>query len=175
MMLSTTEGAAKIPSAHIAGMNEEPDPTVAAARRAMPQSRMTPKDRVQRDLVLSNKRVDAVVLVPVLAKRKMFREGYNKTAKFSVIILNCLCISSSYSLDAKASRGRAGILYATTRKISQHDRVTDPSRTCGLHLQVGAASPLLVDFLARLPGKERLLGKEAVALILSFQVVGQFI
>ena len=61
---------------------------------------------------LTNKRTGAVVLVPILAKRKKFRDGYNKIAGFSAKILIGFCISSSQSLDAKVSRGRARIFCA---------------------------------------------------------------
>ena len=175
MFLPTAKGTPKIFSAGIAGVGKEADPTVAARDGALHQVRTGPQEAIQRALVLTNDRLDAVVLVPILAEREKFRDGYNKTARVSVIMSVLLCISSSYSLGAEASRGRARIFYGTVRESGQRDRATDPSRTCGPHLQVVAASPLLVDFPARLPGKELLPGKEAVALIPSFQVVGQSI
>jgi len=117
MVLSTAKGTAKILSARIAGMSEEADPAVAAAHRAVLQIRTTPQDGVQRDLILTNKRLEAVVLVPILAKREIFRDGYNKTAKLSAIMLIGFCISSSYSLDAKASRGRARIFLRSPENL----------------------------------------------------------
>jgi len=63
-------------------------------------------------LILTNKRTGAVVLMPTLAKRENFRDGYGKIARFSVKMLSGLSMSSSYSLDAKASRYRARIFYA---------------------------------------------------------------
>jgi len=60
-------------------------------------------------LILTNKRTGALVPMPIPAKRKELADGYDKNAKFSVRILMLLCMSPSYSLDAIASRGRAGI------------------------------------------------------------------
>jgi hypothetical protein len=60
-------------------------------------------------LILTNKRTGAVVLVPILTEREKFPDGYSKTARFSVKMLIVKSMSSSYSLDAKASRGRARI------------------------------------------------------------------
>jgi len=93
-------------------MSEEANAAVAAGDRAPLEMGTTSEDGVQRDLILTNKWVDAVVLVPILAERVKFRDGYNKTARVSVIMLIVVCISSSYSLGAKASRGRARIFYA---------------------------------------------------------------
>ena len=70
---------------------------------------MIPQDGIKCELILTNKRKGPVALVPIFAKRENFRDGYKKTVKFSVKMLIGFCISSSYSLDAKASSGRAGI------------------------------------------------------------------
>jgi hypothetical protein len=112
MVLAAAEGTAEIKPVRIAGMRKEANPAVAAPRCAALQSRMPPQEDIQRELILTNKRKSAVVLMPILAKRKDFRDGYQKIAKFSVKMLICFCISSSYLLDAKASRGRARIFYA---------------------------------------------------------------
>jgi len=103
-VLPTAKGAAQVLAARVTGMREEANPTVAAPHRAVLQIRTITQDGIQRDLILTNKRNGAVVLVPILAKRENFRDGYNKTTRFSVKMLICFCISSSYSLDAKASR-----------------------------------------------------------------------
>jgi len=63
-------------------MRQEPNPAPAAADRTACQIRMSAQDGIQRPL---------------------------KNAKFSVRMLMLLCMSPSYSLDAIASRGRAGI------------------------------------------------------------------
>ena len=112
VVLSAAKGAAKITAARAARMSEEANAAVATAHSAVLPIRMIVQDGIQRDLILTNKRKDAVVLVPILAKREDFRDGYRKTARFSVKMLICFCISSSYSLDAKTSRGRARISYA---------------------------------------------------------------
>ncbi|MDA1052602.1 MAG: hypothetical protein O3C40_19270 [Planctomycetota bacterium] len=107
MVLPAAKCAAEILATRVAGMRQEADPTVAAANRAVLQIRTIAQDGIQRVLILTDKRIGAVVLVPILAKRENFRDRYDKIARFSVTMLIGFCIPSSYSLDAKASRGRA--------------------------------------------------------------------
>ena len=82
MALAATEFTAKIFPIRIPRMRQEPNPAPAAADRTACQIRMSAQDGIQRPL---------------------------KNAKFSVRMLMLLCMSPSYSLDAIASRGRAGI------------------------------------------------------------------
>ena len=110
--LPAAERAAEILPARVAGMSKEANPAVAAVYRAVLQLRTIAQDGIQRELILTNKRMSAVGLVPILAKSKNFRDSYSKIARFSVKILMVISMSSSYSLDAKTSRGRAGIFYA---------------------------------------------------------------
>ena len=112
MVLSTTERAAEILSTCIPRMREEANPTVATANRTLFQIGTIAQDGIERQLILTNKRTGAIVLMPFLAKRKNFPDRYDKIARFSVKMLIVLCISSSYSLDAKASRCGARIFYA---------------------------------------------------------------
>jgi len=112
MVLPATKLAAEIPAAPVAGMSKEANPAVAAAHRAILQARTIAQDGIQRELILTNKRTGAVVLMPILAKSKNFRDGYNKIVRFSVKMLIGFCITSSYPLDANASRGRARLFYA---------------------------------------------------------------
>jgi hypothetical protein len=129
MVLSAAKGAAKITAARAARMSEEANAAVATAHGAVLPIRMIAQDGIQRDLILTNKRKNVVVLVPILAKRKNFRDGYYKTVKFSVKMLIRFCISSSYSLDVKTSRGRARIFYASARKRAHRTRATAPRVT----------------------------------------------
>jgi len=126
VMPAATKGAAEILAASVAGMRQEAYPAVAAPHRAVAQLGMIVQDRVQRELILTNKRIGAFVLVPIFAERKDFRDGYSKSTRFSVKMLMVFGISSSYSLDAYASRGRARIFYAPTQKIAQPSRTIDP-------------------------------------------------
>ena len=107
VMPAAAKGAAEILAVSVPGMRQEANPAVAAPHRAVAQLGMIAQHRVQRELILTNKRIGAFVLVPILAKAKNFRDGYGKTSRFSVRILSCCCITSSYSLDANASRSRA--------------------------------------------------------------------
>ena len=111
-MLPAAEFATQIPAARVPGMREEAYAAVATLYRAVPQFRTVSQEGIQRDLILTNERLGAIVLVPILAKSKNFRDGYSKITRFSVKILIVCCISSSYPLEAKASRGRARIFYA---------------------------------------------------------------
>ena len=105
-------------------MGKEANPTVAATYRAVYQIRTIAQDSIQRELILTNKRTGAIVLMPILAKRENLGDGYDKNAKFSVKMLIWFCIPSSYGLDAKASRCRARIFYAFVRKLTPRIRAT---------------------------------------------------
>ena len=124
MVLTATERTADILPIRISRMCEEANPTMAAGDGATCQTGMIAQDGIQRELILTNKRIRAVVPVPIRPKRKEFPDGYDKNARFSVRILSLLCISSSYSLDAKASRWRAGIFHAFTPNPEQRTGTT---------------------------------------------------
>lgn len=114
MVLTATELAAKIPPMGIPRMRQEANATVAAVDRTACQTRMIAQDGIQRQLILTNKRTDAVVLMPIRAKRKEFPDGYEQNPRVSVRMLIVLCMSPSYPLDANASSGRAGIFLCFT-------------------------------------------------------------
>ena len=99
---------------------------MATRNRAVLQLRTILEDCVQRDLILTNKRIGARVLVPIFAEREDFRQRYGKIARLSIKLSIVFCISSSYSLDAKASRGRARIFHARLEKISLRNHTTTP-------------------------------------------------
>ena len=140
MVLPAAKGTAKIPAARVTGVRQETNPAVTAAHRAVLQIRTIAQDAIQQQLILTNKRKNLFVLMPILAKREAFGDGYNKTAKFSVKMLIVLCISSSYSLDAKASRGRArSFLCARAEKHrvappDPHPRQTHPRQSKAVRL-----------------------------------------
>lgn len=125
MVFPTAERAAKIPAARVAGMREEANPALAAAHRAVLQLGTLSQDGVQGELILTNERLVAVVLAPILAKSKRFRDGYGKSDRLSVKMLILSCISSSYSLDANASRGRARIFARLSKKPARPIRTND--------------------------------------------------
>jgi len=172
MVLPAAERAAEIPAVPVAGMREEANPALAAAHRAAPQLGTFPQDSVQGELILTNERPGAVVLVPILAKSKNFRDGYRKSDRLSVKILIVLCISSSYSLDANASRGRARIFHAPQQKPQRPIRTSAPPRTGHLTKQISPArstdrtNPTSNGYLEK---------KEVIHCNSSFQGVGQVI
>ena len=127
MVLPAAKRTAEVPAAPVAGMREETNLALAAEYRAVPQRRTLSQDGVQGELILTNERPGTVLLVPIPAKSKNFRDGYRKSDRLSVKMLIVLCMSSSYSLDANASRGRARIFYALqqeTRASGPHKRPT---------------------------------------------------
>jgi hypothetical protein len=107
MVLPAAEGTTQIPATCVPGMREKPNPAVSAVCDTTPKLGMGLQDRVQRGLILPDKRTGAVLLVPIRAKREKSLDGYGKKARFSVMMRIDLCTPSSYPIDANASRGRA--------------------------------------------------------------------
>jgi len=107
MVLPAAEGTTQIPATCVPGMREKPNPAVSAVCGTTPKLGMGLQDRVQRGLILPDKRPGAVLLVPIRAKREKSLDGYGKKARFSVMMRIDLCTPSSYPIDANASRGRA--------------------------------------------------------------------
>lgn len=116
MMSPAAKGAAEVLAARVARMGQEANPAVAAAYGTGGKIRGLSQDRIESGLMLTNERISVVVLVPIFAKRIKFRDGYSKITRFSVKMLIGFCIASSYSFDAKASRGRARFFYAAKPK-----------------------------------------------------------
>ena len=136
-MLPAAECAAEILATRVAGMRQKADPAVKAENRAVPQFRMIAQGGIQRALIFPNKRKRAVVLVPLFAKRENVGDRYDKSARLSVKILICCCMSPSYRLDAKTSRGRARIFFCLqptaskpTAQPIQSLSTTDDSSLC---------------------------------------------
>jgi hypothetical protein len=107
MMLTASERTVKVPPIRVTRMRQEANAAVAAVDRTACQTAIVAQDRIERDLILTNKRASAIVLVPIRAKRKELPGGYDKNARFSVKMLICSDTPSSYELDANASRARA--------------------------------------------------------------------
>ncbi len=116
VLLTASERAAEIPPIRVPRMCQKANSTVAAVDRTACQTGMTAQDGIERELILTNKRTSAIVLMPIRAKRKEFPGGYDKNARFSVKMLIVFCTSSSYSLDANASRGRARFFFCLSTK-----------------------------------------------------------
>jgi hypothetical protein len=112
MVLTATERAAEIPPMGIPWMGQKADATMAAADRTAYQTGAIAQNSIERQLILTNKRVGAVALMPIGTKFKIFRNRYRKNARFSVKMWSDFFTPSSYSLDANASRCRARIFCA---------------------------------------------------------------
>ena len=82
---SRTDNAS--PADRVPRMREKANPAVRAVSNAAQKLGMGLQDRVQRGLILPDKRLGAVVLVPICAKREKLLDGYGKKARLSVIIL----------------------------------------------------------------------------------------
>jgi hypothetical protein len=124
-MLSTAEGTVQIVSAGIAGMSEKPNSTMTTASDARLQIVIVFHGFVERVLMLLNERDGAILSMPIGTKRETFRQRDDKNARFSVMIRMLLDISSSYPLEADASRGRMRIFYARSRMICD-ERLRSP-------------------------------------------------
>ena len=79
------------------------------------QIRTIAQHRIESRLILTNKRDSAIVLVPIRVKRKEFPGCYDKNDRFSVKML-MFDITSSYELDAQASRSRARFFCGSPQK-----------------------------------------------------------
>ena len=126
MMLPAAERTAQVPPACVAGMREEANPAVRAGSRTITKPGMGLQDRVQRGLILPDKRAGAVVLMPIRAKREKPLDGYGKKARLSTIISIVLHTPSSYLFDANASRGRARFFMRTGREFGKTARTNVP-------------------------------------------------
>lgn len=68
VVLAATELAAEIPPASVARVRQEANATLAAVNRTACQIGTIAQDGIERQLILTNKRVGAVALVPIRAK-----------------------------------------------------------------------------------------------------------
>ncbi|MDV7394428.1 hypothetical protein RZS08_23800, partial [Arthrospira platensis SPKY1] len=89
---AATEFTVKIFPTGIPRMRQETDSTTAAVDRTVFQigkiaQNAIAQNGIQRQLILTNKRIGAVVQMPIFGIRKEFPDGYDKNARFSVRIL----------------------------------------------------------------------------------------
>lgn len=129
MCLSATERTTQVDAPRAARMGQEVDPTACAGHEALPQLGMGLQDRVQSGLILTNKWISAIVLVPVIANRENFPDCYNKKPRRAVTMSSSLITPSSYRLDAQASRGRARFFCALPRNRRSCSGTTATTRT----------------------------------------------
>ena len=112
-------------------MSQKPNAAMAADNGTTVELPMVSQHRVQGDLILTNKRVSAVVPMPILRKDKNLLEGYDEKARFSVM-MRSVVTPSSYLLGAKASRGRTRIFYGLAL-ITHRVTVTNDSVQIASH------------------------------------------
>jgi len=148
-MLPAAKGTPQVPPTRIARMRQKANPALRAVGHAPQQPGMGLYDRVQRGLILPDKRPDAVELMPIGAKREKLLDGYGKKARLSVILAMVLDTPSSYLFDAEASRGRArffdapgvGICKDCPHKRSAADRSPNPYRLPSRHSPLTRQTP----------------------------------
>jgi len=153
VMLATAERTAEITSTGIARIRQKANATVNAMGETPVQVRISSNDRVERVLVLTNKRINTLVQVPIFAKCKEIADGDDKKASDSVIISN-LDTPSYYSINAKASRRSTRFFY---RLVAIDDRHLGTSPTAPISYREILACNL-----------KRLLGKKKIGVPTSF-------
>jgi len=126
VMLPAAERTTQVPPTSVAGMRKEPNPAVRAVSDAAAKLGMGLQDRVQRGLILPDKRPGAIVLVPIRAKREKLLDGYGKKARLSVTMRMLLDTPSSYPLDANASRGGARFFLRQRQRSARTIRTNGP-------------------------------------------------
>ena len=124
-MPSTAEWTTQVPPTCVPGMGEKPNPAVQAGSGATLKLGMGLQNRVQRGLILQDKRLGAIVLMPIRTKREKLLDAYGKKTRLSVIIL-MLFTPSSYHLGAKATRGRARFFVRDGRGCAPPVRTNHP-------------------------------------------------
>ena len=128
-------------------MREKANPAMDAVNEAPLKFVVGLHHRVQRRLILPDKRLGAIVLVPIRPKREKLLDGDDKKARLSVIIPIELDTPSSYLIEAHASRGRARFFVRLRNGICmsrQHERSTSyrSPRAFPLPSQRRLAAPL---------------------------------
>jgi hypothetical protein len=118
MVRPATERATQVDTTCVSRMRQKPNSAVNAGHRAVTQPRMGLQDRVQTALVVLDKRLNPIVLMPVRAKREKLLDPDDKKARLSVKIAIALHTPSSYLSDAKASRGRTRIFFDYTQRAT---------------------------------------------------------
>lgn len=153
---STTEWTTQVLSAGVAAIGQEPNSAVHAVHRTVAQLRMQLQDGVQFRLIVTNKRMSAIILVPVGPKSEKLPDRDDKKARFSVRMRTVLFTPSSYFIDARASRGRTRIFCAPFRRHAAPSNPPAASRqpvplhssrqsaqTASLHALLGRKNSLL--------------------------------
>jgi hypothetical protein len=129
VVLPAAERASQVSPTCVAGVREKANPAVRAVNDAAPKTGMGLQNRIQRGLILPDKRPGAIVLMPICAKREKLLDGYGKKARLSTITVIVLYTPSSYLFDANASRGGTRFFVRQRRRSADTARTNDPLRT----------------------------------------------
>jgi hypothetical protein len=152
-------------------MSQKANPALRAEDHAVLQARMRLQYRVQRDLILPDKRPGAIKFMPIRPKRENSLDGDDKKARFSVITRSRFDTPSSYRLEAKAPRGGARFFCAITEIRQATSRANDPQRIARPSRKLRPRRHIP----DALPSLNRLLGKKnRPTRFFSFQVVAHF-
>ena len=126
MLPPAAERTTQVPATCVAGMSQKANPTVQTVNDAPLKLGMGLQDRVQPSLILPDKRLGAIALMPICPKREKLLDGDGKKAKLSVILPMFLDTPSSYLIDAKASRGRARFFLRHDQESAKTVRTNGP-------------------------------------------------
>ena len=129
MVLAAAKGTTQVPPTCVAGMRQKANPAVRAVGNAALKLGMGLQHRVQRGLIMPDKRPGAIVLMPIRAKREKLLDGDGKKARLSAILSIVLCTPSSYLFDANASRGRARFFVRDGQEPGETVRTNHPLPT----------------------------------------------
>jgi len=159
MMVAAAEWTTQVPPICVPGMSEKPNPTAQAGNGATLKLGVGLQNRVQGGLILQDKRLGAIVLMPIRPNREKLLDAYGKKAKLSVIILTFFTTSSSYHLGAKATRGRARFFYArwTRKHTNRPHKPFAPYRSANPSRLPDQRSFAARQILSRLLGKKKAL------------------
>jgi len=103
MVLSAAERTTQILAPGVPGMGQKANAAMTAGNGAAVPLGMGRKGSVQRDQILPDQRLGAVLLMPIRLKGEKLPDGDDKKAKLSVTLSRLLHTPSSYLTEAKAS------------------------------------------------------------------------
>jgi len=118
VMLPAAERTAQIPTSTISGVGQKEYPAMFASCQAPSKMRLGLQDRPQQEVILQYKMPNRLIVIPSFAIFKTLPDFYYKFDRFSLMMLICFFMSSSYPIEATASTGGAGIFCLSAISLS---------------------------------------------------------
>ncbi len=145
MVFAASERAAQIHATGIPWMSQKPNPAGGAVCLAFAQFGIRTQDRIQSGLVLTHEPIDAIVLVPILAKRENFPDRDTKEPGSRLGYRDCFSHPRPTSTTRKLrEEGRGFFMQSDRFRIDgQHKRLSDhqPRKTTSLPRQRSFRAP----------------------------------